>query len=496
MTTNKGLYLQPDNVMQPDTPVGSPALVSAGEAVLLGRPPSLARWRRHHDVAAPHGTPRVLLLTSTLGAGHVRAAQAVEAAVRRRLPQATIETLDFWSLMDRQVAYAVRQAYLRLVHASPDLYDRIYQLDQRTWRQIVEGNQALPSCSAEVLALVPGVRERRAQSSAQGSRFLFDRVVFPLLCAAVERRAWSWPRINKVARFSIQWAWARLSARLEARLDGFQPDVVVITQRNLGALLSAVKSRRRWRLPALAVLTDFGLHDFWLQPGIDRYCIAHEEIIGLDSAEIDPARLVVTGMPLMPGFSQPPPAQQARAQLGLDARAPVVLVLGGGLGLGVETAAERLLARSGDVQVVVAAGHNGTARSALAKLEAGYSPRLRVLGWTERMEAAMCAADIVVGKPGGLTVAETLACGRPLVATRSLGGQEGFNVRFLEQHGAGRLVPEGELVSWIDSVLRDRSALPHMRDSVTRLGRRDGADRVAELALEMALARRFARPVV
>jgi UDP-N-acetylglucosamine:LPS N-acetylglucosamine transferase len=492
MTTNKGLYLQPE----PDAPMGAPALVSAREALSSGRPLWPARRGLQRDIAAPHDAPRVLLLTSTLGAGHLRAAQAVETAMRRRLPQATIETLDFWSLMDRQVAYAVRQAYLRLVRARPDLYDRIYQLDQRTWRQMVEGNQALLPSSAEVLALLPDTRERRARSAAHGSRFLSDRIVFPLLCAAVEGRPWSWTRISKVARVaSIQWVWARLSARLEARLDAFRPDAVVITQMHPGVLLSSIKRRRRLNLATLAVLTDFGLHDFWIQPGIDRYCIAHEDIIGLEGAEIDPARLVVTGMPLMPGFSQPPSAQQARAQLGLDPHAPIVLVLGGGLGLGVESAAEQLLSRPGDWQVVVTAGHNGAACSFLAKIEASYGARLRVLGWTERMETAMCAADIVVGKPGGLTVAEALACARPLVATRSLGGQEGFNVRFLERHGAGRLVPEGELVHWIESALRDRAALSRMREAMMRLGRRDGAERIAELALNMAQARRAASAV-
>ena len=47
------------------------------------------------------------------------------------------------------------------------------------------------------------------------------------------------------------------------------------------------------------------------------------------------------------------------------------------------------------------------------------------------MDIYLRAADIVVGKPGGISVAEALACGRPLLATRSLGGQEGFNIDFL-----------------------------------------------------------------
>ena len=56
---------------------------------------------------SPRAAPRVLLLTSTLGSGHLRAAQAVEAALLERCPAARIETLDFWSLMDQGVALRI-----------------------------------------------------------------------------------------------------------------------------------------------------------------------------------------------------------------------------------------------------------------------------------------------------------------------------------------------------------------------------------------------------
>ncbi|MGH6628575.1 MAG: hypothetical protein ACREB3_02460, partial [Burkholderiales bacterium] len=70
--------------------------------------------------------PRVLLLTSTLGSGHLRAAQAVEAALLERAPGAIVQLMDFGSLMDAGVAQTVRRAYLRLVQEHPELYDRIY----------------------------------------------------------------------------------------------------------------------------------------------------------------------------------------------------------------------------------------------------------------------------------------------------------------------------------------------------------------------------------
>jgi UDP-N-acetylglucosamine:LPS N-acetylglucosamine transferase len=134
-------------------------------------------------------------------------------------------------------------------------------------------------------------------------------------------------------------------------------------------------------------------------------------------------------------------------------------------------------------------GKNASAREALKRLADQYSKRLLVCDWTERMDLYLRAADLVVGKPGGISVAEALACGRPLLATRSLRGQEGFNVGFLERNQVGGLVGDGELVARVNGLLRNRDALQDMQQRAWSLGRRDGAAKIAEIALELASAR-------
>lgn len=431
--------------------------------------------------------PRVLLLTSTLGSGHLRAAQAVEAALLERSPTPTVQTIDFWSLMDAGVAQTMRLAYLRLVQERPELYDRIYRLDQHTWRGILEGNQAPPPALAEGLELLAVAAAEAGRLEPGGVRHALDRVLFRVLCAVLSKRARRSSGNGVPGRRAlIRWGWARLARRLEARLRAFGPDVVIATQMHPAALLSLVKKRRGLTTPLIGVLTDFGMHDFWIQPGIDCYCVAHDSIASLPGVAIERSRMSVTGMPLMPGFQNPPSPRQARLQLGLSPDAPVVLVLGGGLGLGVDAIAERLLVRPGHLQVLVLAGHNASARSALAPLVMRYPGRLSVGDWTEQTEVFIRAADVVVGKPGGLTVAEALACGRPLLVTRSLRGQESFNVRFLERHGVGRLVPEDDLAAEVASLLANPGELARIQQRAWTLGRRDGAPRIAESALALA----------
>lgn len=465
-------------------------LKTAREAIAGYLSPGSGPLRVEHNRAAP----RVLLLTSTLGSGHLRAAQAVEAALLERSPTPTVQMIDFWSLMDAGVAQTIRQTYLRLVQERPELYDRMYHLDEHAWRDILESNEAPPPALAEGMELLAatGTDANAARLEPSGGHYALDRVLFRLLRAVLlklARRSSGNGVLGRRAPILIKWGWARLARRLEARLKAFGPDVVIATQMHPSALFSLLKKRSGLNTPLIGVLTDFGVHDFWIQPGIDCYCVAHDLIDGLTDVAIGRSRMSVTGIPLMPSFRNPPSVRQSRLQLGLSPNAPVVLVLGGGLGLGVDTVAESLLACAARVQVLVLAGHNTSTRRSLAPLVTRYPGRLSVWDWTEQAEVFIRAADVVVGKPGGLTVAEALACGRPLLATRSLRGQESFNVRFLEQHGVGRLVPEDDLPAAIDSLFANPGELVRIQHRAWTLGKRDGASRIAEMALALAQLR-------
>ena len=88
-------------------------------------------------------------------------------------------------------------------------------------------------------------------------------------------------------------------------------------------------------------------------------------------------------------------------------------------------------------------------------------------------------------------MSEVLACGRPLLATRSLGGQEGFNVRFLERHRVGALVPDTELADRIESMMSDAQGLAEMQQRAWSLGIRDGAARIAEMTLDLIAQKRY-----
>lgn|GEM_PF-155492 len=418
---------------------------------------------------------RVLLLTSGLGSGHVRAAKAIEEAWRAVDPSVKLCSLDFWSLMDPAVADRFQRGYLRLVSEHPDLYDSAYGLDQQVWHTLLAGG-AVPAALRGALQQIA-----REAFTAQRSRGFGDRWLFGALLAALTGRGWGWPG-TVLRRALLGLAYRRLTRRLAAHVAASGADRIVVTEVWPAVLLAPLKARSALAAPVVAVLTDYGVHDLWVRAGLDHYCVASADMAAsLRAAGIDEARISVTGIPLMAGFYHPPSRAAAREALGLDLARPVVLVLGGGMGLGVEAAAAQLAAGGVDAQWLVVTGRNRAEFERLRAL-AATAGNLEVHGWTERMPCFMRAADVVVGKPGGLTVAEAMACGRPLVATHCLRGQEGFNVRFLASHDVGWLVPEPSLIPTVATLLADRYRLAALQERAWALGHRDSAPQVVGVA--------------
>ena len=81
------------------------------------------------------------------------------------------------------------------------------------------------------------------------------------------------------------------------------------------AMASYLRLRGKIAAPIIGVMTDFGVHDFWKQRGVDSYCVAHESISADVRTLFPHAQELATGVPLMPAFAQPMSQDDARRQL-------------------------------------------------------------------------------------------------------------------------------------------------------------------------------------
>jgi processive 1,2-diacylglycerol beta-glucosyltransferase len=162
------------------------------------------------------------------------------------------------------------------------------------------------------------------------------------------------------------------------------------------------------------------------------------------------------------------------------------LLSGGGLGLGgIDRALEGILASKEDVQTVVVCGRNVPLFKQLKKRAHGIK-RCRILGHTTRMHELMAAADLLVGKPGGLTTAEACAVGLPMMLLRPLPGQEEHNAKTLTQIGAARLeIDPFDAGKAAAELVVQHDVIATMSERAKEFGRVGSARIAAEAAVEL-----------
>ena len=311
----------------------------------------------------------------------------------------------------------------------------------------------------------------------------------PGLYGALYRGGWARSVLRAVRAAYLSLGGAR-GLREGVRRAG--ADVVVCPQAAVAAVLSMARKRAMLDVPVVSVLTDYGAHEFWADPPADLILAPSPQAAeALGSFGVPRRRLRVTGIPIDPAFASAPGRAEARRALALPPSAPVALLSGGGKGFGgLDRAAAALLAASPRAHLLVLCGANDRLRACLsARREAGG--RLRAFGPQPPalVAAMMAAADVHLGKPGGLTSAESLASGLPMVLTSPLPGQEEANARHLL--AAGAAIDGGgpaRAARAAADLLREPSALGVLRAAAAAAGRPGAAAaavaEIAELAFD------------
>jgi len=279
----------------------------------------------------------------------------------------------------------------------------------------------------------------------------------------------------------------RLGARrLGPLLDSLRPDAVVTVHATPATAMSALLAEGRRTPPHTTVVTDFVAHSQWIARHIDCYCVAADEVKHEFIARGIPAqRIVVTGMPVRAEFAEPEDPAAARAALGLGARVPVVLAMAGSRGSfgRLPDVGRALDALERPLHGLLVAGHDTSLRRKLERLTDGS--RVRTLGYVEDVRRLMAAADLLVTKAGGLTLAEAMVAEVPILAYGSLPGQERRNERFAARAGVALVARSYvELVHLLDRALGDPELLERLRARIRRLRRRDATQRVVSAVLE------------
>ncbi len=382
--------------------------------------------------------PRVLILSVSSGAGHVRAAQALEQAFTNR-GDCTVEHVDALRYTSKLFQKIYDDAYIAMVRRAPDVMGWLYDRSDHAWKH-------------------------------QRRRLAMDRLN-------------SGPMI-------------RLIQRAKA-------DLCIATHFLPAEILSALRASGKISAKFAVVVTDFDVHAMWLCRGVDRYFVAIEEAADyLARLEVPAGTVSVTGIPIDPVFAIPIDKDEARRRLGLALERKTILVSAGGYALGpVERLVSDLLAVERPWQIVAVAGKSEKTRRRLDALKQemqrreprAAGPVLQAVGFTKEMHLWMAAADLLVGKAGGLTVSESLARNLPMAIIQPIPGQEERNADHLLEAGAAvRCSNLPVAAAKIARLLDDDPRMARMAEATHRLAKPDSAARVAEQCMRLLTPRAVA----
>lgn len=371
--------------------------------------------------------PRVSILMADSGGGHRAAAQSLTEALAARAQ------VSWLNLLDEHAPFPLNtwsDLYGPFVTRAPWLYHQVYRYAARRSRFI-----------------------RTAQAA------------YPFV-----RRAISAPLLAQEADLFIS-------------VHPLQVDIPLRILRSAGR-----------RTPFVTVVTDpVTPPAAWFCPEVDLCIVATEPARATALAcGLTPQQVQVIGLPIRRAFAEvrDRPKPEARARIGLVPDRPLLLLTGGGAGIGrllpiARAVARRLAQHDPPPQLALIAGHN---RSLQRRLMAeGWPMPVQVLGFVENMADWLAAADLLISKAGPGTLAEAACLGVPVLISDFIPGQETGNIRWFEQHGAGRFVPAAaDIARCADELLRpENPALGQMAVRARELGRPDAAREIVDAALRL-----------
>jgi processive 1,2-diacylglycerol beta-glucosyltransferase len=378
-----------------------------------------------------HPRKRILILSASVGSGHLRAAEAVEAAVRQTAPRAETRHIDVLTLASRAFRRVYGRWYLDAAQRAPHFLGYVYDWLDRP-------------------------KERRGEFEPDTLRVALEKLNLQPFLKLLKSETW---------------------------------DIVVNTHFLPAEIIASLRSTGRIGLPQVTVTTDFMTHRLWLQEPCAHYFTATGEGAAyLAALGVHPQRITVSGIPVHPVFSRRKSRRDCLDAHGMKGIRPTVLILSGGFGVGpIEDILKGVLTIEIPMEVVVVCGRNAELPRRLAGLPRPERHRVTIVGYTTAIDELMAVADLVITKPGGLTSAEVLARGCAMAIVNPIPGQESRNSDYLLENGAAvKIGPLATLPYKLAALLDDPDRLTQLKTNARRLGRPRAAFTIAETVLALA----------
>jgi len=320
-----------------------------------------------------------------------------------------------------------------------------------------------------------------------------EKIVNRIYTAVIKKTPKIWdymydnPRVKKSLEKLKEFVHRNNSPKLQRLFDKFQPDLVVCTQAFPCGMVADYKKWSGSQLPLVGVLTDFVPHAYWIYDDVDYY-VTPAEVVSKRLMErgVPAGKINAFGIPFDPAFNQPVYVNAVKEKLQLDPAMKTILIMGGGQGLGpIKTIVKSLEKVRQPLQEIIVCGTNKKLFKQLKRKARRSRHRMSVCGYVNNINELMAVSDLIVTKPGGITTAEALSKGLPMIIIKPLPGQEMNNTQFLiNERAAIKLDRAADIHRTIEELLASPGKLVSLTKAATRIGKPDAALDIARFILK------------
>lgn len=376
---------------------------------------------------------KVLILSAAVGAGHLRAAEALEKQFKLSNAAEEVVNIDVLNYTNPLFRRLYGKAYIEMVNKMPEVLGWMYDSLDKPWEN--------------------------------------------------ERRRLALDRLNTLPLINL--------------LKKEKPDLAVCTHFLPSEIISWLKAKKKIDFPQAVVVTDFDAHAMWLCHHYEQYFVALEETrVHLEKIGITPEKITVSGIPIDPIFAETKDKSAMREKFGLAKDKLTIMVSAGGFGVGnIEHLLKALSDLQTPSQILAICGRNEELKTNLEKLSKENLNNERVIfkpiGFTREMDEYMSASDLIVGKPGGLTTSEAMAKGLIFVVVNPIPGQEERNSDHLLEKGCAIKCNNLPVLAYkIDELIKDAARFEQMKSNVRKFSRPNASSEIVEKVLSPAFRRR------
>ncbi|ERH34835.1 diglucosyl diacylglycerol synthase [Staphylococcus equorum] len=246
-----------------------------------------------------------------------------------------------------------------------------------------------------------------------------------------------------------------------------KPDLILLTFPT--PVMSVLTEQFDMNIPIATVMTDYRMQKNWITPHSQRYYLATEDLKDeFASIGIPKSQIKVTGIPIADKFEEEIDKTSWLRQNNLAPDKPTILMSAGAFGVskGFDQMIQEILNRSPHSQVVMICGKNKELKRTLSAQFKNYDNVL-IVGYTKQMNEWMASSQLMITKPGGITISEALTRQTPMIFLNPAPGQELENANYFEEKGFGLIAdtPE-EAIQQVATLTNTPSKIAEMTQSM------------------------------